>query len=496
MSRQPDIRLPAGLSVPPTALSDSDLERQLQDLQTVRNIVDGLDRLEAILDRSPIPRAVTQRGYFTPDEDDRVRQGLLSYRNHRLAAYDVILRNRGYASMQPSDSQLRAFLLAFGAALVLYAKSVRIVAFAEHVPLLRAKLNEPDMKFDLEAGFFDDVLACYSQLSNLKSLHKAASFWRAHRREIQAFAANAGGDWQWLTGLIVRQRRIFRRRLLDVLLKRLRYDWRAFGRSIRSPFRQARRGFESMIGGMADVQLTATPTCALNSELLARLRPELRPGDVLLMRTDSRITTAILPGFWAHAALFLGASCELESMGLREHPHVSRHWPAMLDQAGPFGCVIEAVCPAVKLSPLEKCLQVDHLLVLRPGLPQEEIATAIAQAIGQLGKPYDFEFDFNNTSRIVCTELIYRSFHGHGQISFSLCKRLGRFTLTGDDLVAQSIANGSVLDASARFRPIALTLKLRDGLAHQANPDRIIPLLRRLGRGWRPTRRVLEVRHF
>jgi hypothetical protein len=72
-----------------------------------------------------------------------------------------------------------------------------------------------------------------------------------------------------------------------------------------------------MIGGLADVQLEVTPTCALVPELLRNLRPQLRPGDVLLMRTDSRITAAILPGFWAHAALFLGTSSDLERLGLR-----------------------------------------------------------------------------------------------------------------------------------------------------------------------------------
>ncbi len=30
---------------------------------------------------------------------------------------------------------------------------------AEHEPMLRAKINEPDIKYEMEAGFFDDVLA-------------------------------------------------------------------------------------------------------------------------------------------------------------------------------------------------------------------------------------------------------------------------------------------------------------------------------------------------
>ena len=107
------------MSGPFAGMTGKDAERQFpRDLRILREIADGLDRLEARLDASPIPQAVRQRGYFTPDEDDRVRQGVLLYRNCRLAAYEIILRYRNYASEQPPDHGLRCFLLAFGAALI------------------------------------------------------------------------------------------------------------------------------------------------------------------------------------------------------------------------------------------------------------------------------------------------------------------------------------------------------------------------------------------
>ena len=183
MKKQPQVWPPGGLSAPVASFTGPEAELHLgADLQTLREIVAGLDRLEGRLDASPIPKAVTGRGYFTPDEDDRVRQGVLVYRNCRLAAYEIILRYRDYASVEPPTCRLRCFLVAFGAALVLYAKSLKIIAFAEHVPMLRAKINEPDSKYDMEAGFFDDVLAGYSRICNYRSILQADAFWRAHRR--------------------------------------------------------------------------------------------------------------------------------------------------------------------------------------------------------------------------------------------------------------------------------------------------------------------------
>ena len=463
------------------------------DLQTLREVVAGLDRLDARLDSSEIPKTATARGYFTPDEDDRVRQGVLVYRNYRLAAYEIVLRYQSYASL-PGPCQLRCFLVAFGAALVLYAKSLKVISFAEHVPMLRAKINEPDSKFDLAPGFFEDVLAGYSRLRNYRALLDADAFWRKHRREAHELASQAGGDWVWLVGLIRHQRQIVRRRLFHVLWQRFRYDWRALCRTGLSPFRQARHGLEKLLGDhLAEVELTDRPSDAtMTDEIIASLALSLLPGDVLLTRNDHRLTAALVPGFWAHAALFLGSRSQLESLGLRQHPYVLKHWNKIPEDAGGLGLVIEALAPRVQLNPLEKCLRVDHLAVLRSTLPASDIAAVIAEALGHLGKPYDFEFDFNNSSRVVCTELIYRSYHHRGQINFSLTKRLGRFTLTGDDLLAHALdgMGESGLTKVVCFRPVALVLTRRDGRPHIARPERMLPLLERIRRGWRPARKL------
>jgi hypothetical protein len=494
MTRQTQVSPPGGLLAPIASLTGPEAELHLgTDLQTLREIVGELDRLEGRLDSSPIPKAVTERGYFTPDEDDRVRQGVLLYRNCRLAAYEIILRYRDYASVEPQLCRLRCFLVAFGAALALYAKSLKIIAFAEHVPMLRAKIDEPDIKYDMEAGFFDDVLAGYSRICNYRSILQADAFWRAHRREAHAFACEAGGDWVWLVDLIRHQRHAVRSRLLHVLWQRLRHDWRAFCQTMLSPFREARHGLESLLGDqLADAEVTGQPTHGITSEMLANLRTRLKPGDVLLVRDDRRLTAALLPGFWTHAALFLGGRPDLEVLGLQSHPHVVRHWHEIPENSGPLGLVIEALAPCVQLNPLEKCLRVDHLVVLRPVLLESDIACAIGEAIGHLGKPYDFDFDFNNSSRVVCTELIYRSYHNRGSMTFSLTKRLGRFTLTGDDIIAHALdATGESGGAKmVPLQPVALVLKRRDGQLHAAPPERIIPLLRRIHRGWRPARRV------
>jgi len=491
--KTPRLRIPSGLKWSAPAAFGSDPEAQLlADRDTLREIVAGLDRLESLLNQTPVLAAAARRGYFTPDEDDRVRQALLAYRNYRLAAYEIIFRHRDFAHIAEESLRRRCFLVGFAAALVLYAKSLKIIQVAEHQPLLRAKVNEPDAKFDLEAGFFDDVLVGYSSLSNYRALARADRFWRSQRREI-CRRLDTESDWHWLCNIIRRKRRVVRKRLFDVLKRRLRYDWRAFWQTALRPARQTRYSLQSLLGGrFAGVHVVPNPVHVLTPEVLGVLRPQLQAGDVLLCRAEGKLSAALLPGFWSHAAIYLGSRSELKALNVRAYPHAAKRWEEIPENTGPLGCVIEGVAPRVRICPLETSLHADHVVVLRPNLPREDIAAALGEAFGHLGKPYDFEFDFTVSSRIVCTELVYRCYHHRGPIQFPLVKRLGRFTLSGDDVVhlaLDELEKAGGLD-NAPLRPVGLILKRRDGQAHAVPPLRIVTLLRRVRIGWRPARKA------
>ena len=418
---------------------------------------------------------------------------MLLYRNCRLAAYEIILRYRDYASVQPPACGLRCFLVAFGAAVVLYAKSLKIISFAEHVPMLRAKINEPDVKYDMEEGFFDDVLAGYSRLCNYRSMLQADAFWRAHRREAHAFAAQAGGDWVWLLDLIRHQRRAVRNRLLHVLWQRLHHDWRAFCQTLLSPFRQARHGLESLlsdrIGGR---QVTGRPPGPLPAKCWRICGPLLQPGDVLLVRDDSRLTSAILPGFWTHAALFLGGTRRPGNPGPEGSSPCARHWQQIPENAGPLGMVIEAVAPRVQLTPLEKCLRVDHLVVLRPAFPPRKSPRPSGKPWAISANPTTSISISTTASRIVCTELVYRSYHNRGEHGLFPHQTAGTVHPHRRRHHRQALDGARESGETKRgsLQPVVLILKRRDSRAHAAPPERILPLLQRIRQGWRPARRA------
>ena len=88
-------------------------------------------------------------------------------------------------------------------------------------------------------------------------------------------------------------------------------------------------------------------------------------------------------------------------------------------------------------------MQVDALLVLRPNLADEQIAEAISRGLTHADKHYDFVFDFSKSDRLACTEVVYRSYHGVGEVSFELQSRAGRHCLSAEDLINQAVKSGS-----------------------------------------------------
>ena len=99
-------------------------------------------------------------------------------------------------------------------------------------------------------------------------------------------------------------------------------------------------------------------------------------------------------------------------MGLHQDRRVSPHWDDFLklDAAGHPHVVIEAISEGVVFTSLEHSVgEADAVAVLRPAADQSTIVEeAIARAYSHHAKPYDFEFDFFSTDRLVCSEVCYR----------------------------------------------------------------------------------------
>ena len=76
--------------------------------------------------------------------------------------------------------------------------------------------------------------------------------------------------------------------------------------------------------------------------------------------------------------------------------------------------------------------------MLRPRVTEKQAAEAIARAFENLGKPYDFDFDFDDTSKLVCTQLVHVAYKG--MVDFRLVRIMDRNTLPANEIARKHAA--------------------------------------------------------
>ncbi|MEA1950873.1 MAG: YiiX/YebB-like N1pC/P60 family cysteine hydrolase, partial [Planctomycetota bacterium] len=154
--------------------------------------------------------------------------------------------------------------------------------------------------------------------------------------------------------------------------------------------------------------------------------------------------------YWKHAALCLGRPAELTALGIEEHENVRPRWPRLSSvEDENFPRVLEAMKDGVRIRSVDSPFASDALVVLRPNVPGTALGEALARGLFHEGKPYDFDFDLTRSDRLVCTEVIYRSFEGVGDMRFELTRRAGRLTISAMDLVGMAMED-------RHFRPLAV----------------------------------------
>ena len=337
------------------------------------------------------------------------------------------------------DPQQRTdgILMSVGAALLLYDNYLLTAALFDQDSKLRRVLNQPDKGYALQAHRLTAVKRSFLSLGNSARMQKAIAYYqkmvltdadpaastaRPYLQQLIAqspsFAALSDGRVPANLKTSVRHLRMLSTDLLAGLS------------------REGLNLFSMFFGNTVGLVETRRGKLYRQSDLEQQLVGQLHAGDVLLEKTPFRLTDLMIPGYWGHAAIWVGNEAELRALGVWEHPAVRPHQEHIREGKG----VVEALRGGVVLNSFAHFMNVDDLAVLRPlQLDRQAQAARVVRAFRQLGKAYDFNFDVESTDRIVCSELVYQVYT---EMPWPTSKQLGRATISPDQVAQRALPGG------------------------------------------------------
>lgn len=262
-------------------------------------------------------------------------------------------------------------------------------------------------------------------------------------RDVPVLLDRLDGDWSIL-------RRYLKDEAPSMLMKNALELLKGAGHALILPLQT------EIAGWLGDTRVYREGTALISSAQHEEAIAKSAPGDILFERRNWYLSNIGLPGFWPHAAMWVGTPRELASALdedtsvraayggsfvehlRREHGEAFADWERR-DDGGHEKRVIEAVSEGVVLASAEHTLHADYAAALRPKRSKLDVARAIEQAFAYWGRPYDFDFDFFSDQSIVCSELVYKAWEprpGINGIEFPLESVLGRKTLPPNSMVA------------------------------------------------------------
>ncbi|HPX62501.1 MAG TPA: YiiX/YebB-like N1pC/P60 family cysteine hydrolase [Deltaproteobacteria bacterium] len=370
---------------------------------------------------------------------------------------DIPKKQMGKLGLTP-ETRLKGIMLSLSSALILYDNYLLAVSLFEGDSKLRRLLNERDPGYAVKSAALAKITLNYNSISNRKRVRNAMKYFEKETaRQKKSIAASADSDY--LYTLISQSPSYSMVRKVSPF----RVIWRKVGflsgittDTIAGLEREGVSVFSMVFGNAVGLVETRKGKLYGRKDVLTEMSTSLRPGDILLEKTPFRLTDKLIPGYWGHAAVWIGTESDLKQLGIWNHPVVKRHHSSIKEGR----LVTEALRSGVEMNSLEHFMNIDSVGIMRMAeqTPKERAAIVI-KALRQIGKPYDFNFDVESKGRVYCSKLVYLSYSG---VDWPTKKSMGRTTFTPDDVAVKAAAG----------KPLQLVTFYHDGKKVNDAPTR------------------------
>ena len=399
---------------------------RLEDAKALQKVVADVDKVNKLLDEFAQGPGKQHQKDETISEDQRKK--LLSlwapYLDHTRALQSYQLKFltgwKQAGSPELQTQALAAGMVALAAQVNTNLKFLRAVGRRDQ---MRTILNDPSAEYGIGASEFDRMLVRMGKPQTMFTLQLGGE-------ALQRRMTNIRGDKKKEN---VAFTEVGDKSLALVKEAQAAYDKQAIMVAMQAMATVASNQFNDLSGALitdiaewlGDTRLRSRADSLISAAQVDWLATQCLPGDVFVERRNWYLSNLGLPGFWPHAELYIGTADDMAKLfdsdadvikaygtgGLTGYlkQNLPDRWKEYTANAadGTPHRILEAVSEGVQFSSLLESAKADYLGAIRPRLTKLERARAIAKAFEQLGKPYDFEFDFLTQSTLVCSEVVY-----------------------------------------------------------------------------------------
>ncbi len=433
-------------SVPPEVLLVATTEDTARLLQLMPRLETATQRLEMLEPRL----ATAKTGELSAEDRQGLREAWWQVFEPILAIDEQKSRYAGWYGLdyvRHARLHARAFAISFAALCAQVDAGLRLLAALAGKPLLPVLFDEAMPQLGLPARTFSGLR---KQLGRARDLFLVPLGNHWYERWIGEHLMLDEG-MSALSGNLHVLRRQAMKRVLKPTADGVHNELGVVRSALFQRWFPVQRSFATWAG---DTRVAQQDRRLISDEQLAELKARLAPGDVIVERRNWYLSNIGLPGFWPHAALYVGTQAQILA-ALADAPdvrdaygdlgaHFASRYPAAWrslaerDHAGHEQCVIEAVSEGVSSASLEHSCAADYVAALRPRLPAVVRARAIERALAYWGRPYDFNFDFATDDQVVCSELVMKAYEpspGLPGLSVPYVSLLGRRAVPPTELV-------------------------------------------------------------
>lgn len=407
---------------------ESIIKHQAQALESSNTALPSL--FKDAMQRERLKRIIDKE-FFDPNEDQEIAHWFSRFNTIRQDLWATIESGIYYTGGMDKLStahDYQYFVLGYSAVCSLIRMDQFLLNKVATHSVIQRKLNQAFPAHRVERKQFNEIYKGLVQPSNAIRIHHAHRLLNKRKEIINQAVTNSPAETTFKR-LSQQERYIDLSRKNYVLswLKSRQLIWRRRGASARQKVLFAMLE----IGGRIAAELGLPRPKKVTASIRNEVKEILQAGDFFVTRHNHALTNLFLPGFWPHTALYIGDEHDRDALGINAEKSltkVAKYW------CGP-NCVLEAQKDGVRFRPLAETLSVDAFVVIRPNFATPEKKRALLRALEHAGKRYNFDFDFFRSDQLVCTEVIYRAYDGIHGFEIPLQERIGRKTLSAEDLL-------------------------------------------------------------